>query len=141
MPFNVFAEVKDYSFLSLFDLDVHQIELSNGTICLYHYARLWWDLFKLTDELYYSCTYVNKCYFTFTVEKLVDSFERDPVDAGTGPDHSLTRLLAHAVKYYGVSPLFKVMRFEKDKFAVSFSFSLFVSVRPYCFINSAVTSG
>ena len=87
------------------------------------------------------CTYVNKCYFTFTVEKLVDSFERDPVDAGTGPDHSLTRLLAHAVKYYGVSPLFKVMRFEKDKFAVSFSFSLFVSVRPYCFINSAVTSG
>lgn len=55
-----------------------------------------------------------------SVEDLVDSFERDQTDGILGPSHSLTKILAHAVKYYGVSPLFKVIRLEKDKFAVSF---------------------
>lgn len=64
-----------------------------------------------------------------SVEDLVDSFERDQTDGNLGPSHSLTKLLAHAVKYYGVSPLFKVIRLEKDKFAVSFSFQICENIK------------
>lgn len=70
---------------------------------------------------------------SLSVEDLVDSFERDQTDGILGPSHSLTKLLAHAVKYYGVSPLFKVIRLEKDKFAVSFFFSR--SVKIFKFLN------
>lgn len=66
---------------------------------------------------------------SLSVEDLVDSFERDQTDGNLGPSHSLTKLLAHAVKYYGVSPLFKVIRLEKDKFAVSFFFQICENIK------------
>lgn len=66
---------------------------------------------------------------SLSVEDLVDSFERDQTDGILEPSHSLTKLLAHAVKYYGVSPLFKVIRLEKDKFAVSFFFQICENIK------------
>jgi hypothetical protein len=64
--------------------------------------------------------YESVLFYTFLpVEDLVDSLEGDQIDTKLGHGDSLTILLANAVKYYGVSPLFKVIRFENDKFAVS----------------------
>lgn len=71
--------------------------------------------------------YESKLFYVFLpVEDLIDSLEGEPMEINLGHGHSLTRLLAHAVKYYGVSPLFKVIRFENDKFAVSTICSFYV---------------
>ncbi|XP_062588664.1 neprilysin-2-like [Saccostrea cucullata] len=73
---------------------------------------------KVAKRAFQSCVLAPERNLQQHFEELVDSFERDPENANSGHRHSLTRLLAHAVKFYGVSPLFKVIRLENDKLAI-----------------------
>ncbi|XP_061182014.1 neprilysin-2-like [Saccostrea echinata] len=73
---------------------------------------------KVAKKAYQSCVTAPDRNLQQHFEELVDSFEGDPENPNEGHRHSLTRLLAHAVKFYGVSPLFKVIRLENDKLAI-----------------------